>query len=187
MVATTRMSLDEFLALEETKPYLELVDGEVIPKMAPTRAHGRLVARLTAALESYLSETGEGEVHTEVRHVSRDEERVYLPDISVTLAGRLPADEGLGGPEELAPDFTIAVLSPDDQAGRVLERVEFYLRIGVRLIWLVDPERRTVTVYRPGEPLAVYRPPASLDATPVLRNFSLSLENLFDALRRPGH
>jgi Uma2 family endonuclease len=64
----------------------------------------------------------------------------------------------------------------------VLERIEFYLRVGVRLVWIVDPDRETVTVCRPAEAASVHRAPELLDAQPVLRDFRLDLGELFSVL-----
>ncbi len=173
--------MEEFLAMEETKPYLELIDGEVVEKAMPNRFHGKMVAALIFHLMSYLRRTHEGEVVTEVRHLQGGEQRIYLPDVSVTLRGRSPKAQGRG-PVEVSPDFAIEVLSPDDRTGRVLDRVQFYLRNGVQLVWLVDPELRVVFAYRPGVEVEEHRAPDVIDAQPVLKEFALDLAELFAAL-----
>lgn len=180
MVAATRVSLAQFLAMEETKPYLELIDGEVVPKAMPTDVHGFLVAKLISRLDRYLEESPEGRVGTEVRHLARGEERVYLPDVSVYLGRRPFVARGV---VEVPPDFAIEVLSPDDQAGRVLERAAFYMRTGTSLLWIVDADLETVTVYTPGASPKAVRSPAILDAQPLLRAFTLDLGTLFAAVK----
>ena len=47
-----------------------------------------------------------------------------------------------------APDLAVEVLSPDDRAGEVLEKVRDWLAAGTRSVWVVDPRTRTVTVHR---------------------------------------
>jgi Uma2 family endonuclease len=188
-VATkTRLTLDQFLALPETEPPSEFACGEVIPKMAPNLAHGVLVAELASLLREYLRLTAEGVVTTETRHANRGEQRTYLPDLEVITASRLPAgrDNWFRGPIEIPPDFAIEILSPDDSTGRVLDKVDFYLRTGVQLVWLVDPELETITVYRPGQQPFTERAPAALDATPVLRGFTLDLDPFFATLHPAG-
>ena len=112
------------------------------------------------------------------------EERVFLPDINLTLAGRLPKgpEAGQHGPVSVAPDFALEVVSPGDSVGRVLEKAEFYMRSGTRLLWLVDPDTETISVYRPGQAPTVHRAPTLLDAQPVLRDFSLDIGGLFATL-----
>ena len=167
--------------MEETKPYLELIDGEVVEKAMPTEAHGTLVLEIGSRLLQYLRRTKEGRAGTEVRHVQEDEQRVYLPDVSVILASRAGAIQRKG-PKPVHPDFAIEVLSPDDQAARVLDRVQFYLRSGVQLVWLVDPELRMVFSYRPGAEGQEHRAPEVIAAQPVLKEFSIDLEELFAVL-----
>jgi Uma2 family endonuclease len=181
----TRMTFDEFLALPETKPYREFVRGEVFEKPMPNSAHGVLVFELNRLLGNYLAEHREGRGSTEVRHADRGEDRVYLPDISVTQGLRLPP-RGSTAPVEKAPEFAIEVLSPDDRATRILDKADFYMRSGVKLLWLVDPENESVTVYRPGEQPVMRHAPATIDAQPVLSDFHHDIGRLFAVLADGG-
>jgi Uma2 family endonuclease len=181
MVTATRVSLEEFLVMEETKPYLELIDGEVVAKPMPGKKHSKLVFELRRQLGNYLMETHEAEGQTELRHLDRAEERVYLPDVSVTLRARLVGDEP-DGPETVHPDLAIEVLSPDDRASRVLERVDFYIRAGVSLAWVIDPDQRSIVAYRQDSHPARHVSPATIDAAPVLGGFELDLAAFFSAL-----
>ncbi|PWB48868.1 MAG: hypothetical protein C3F10_00280 [Dehalococcoidia bacterium] len=180
MTTPTSVSLEEFLALEATKPYPELIGGEVVPKAMPGPKHSATVVELVTELRLFLRDRPVARVDTELRHLQRDESRVYLPDVCVTLRERFPGGDG---PVESPPDFAIEVLSPDDRAGRVAERVDFYLRAGTRLVWIVDPELETVSVYRPGQAPEFHRPPAAIDAQPVLPGFTMDLARLFTAIR----
>ncbi|MGH2632513.1 MAG: Uma2 family endonuclease, partial [Tepidiformaceae bacterium] len=146
MVTKTRVSLAELLAMPECKPYLELIDGEVVQKSMPSYSHGTIVGELMIELGTYLRRTGEARAIPEMRHLHREDEWVFLPDISVTLHSRLttpPAD--LRGPIEILPDLAIEVLSPDDQPGRVSQKIAHYMGSGVRLLWVVDPEDERIT------------------------------------------
>jgi len=177
----TRMTLDEFLALPETKPYREFVRGEVFEKPMPSNDHSELVFELIGLLRDYLKSHPEGRGGTELRHADRDEDRVYLPDINVTQGPR-HGRRGSTAPIEQAPGFAIEVLSPDDRASRILDKTDFYMRSGVRLVWLVDPENESITVYRPGEQPVTHHAPATIDARPVLSEFELDLGALFAIL-----
>lgn len=179
----TRMTLDEFLALPQTKPYREFVRGEVFEKPMPNTDHSDLVFELIGLLRDYLKAHPEGRGGTELRHADREEDRVYLPDISVAHGGRT-SRRGSATPIERAPDFAIEVLSPDDRASRVLDKTDFYMRSGVQLLWLVDPDNQSITVYQPGEQPVTYRAPAMIDARPVLSEFELDLAVLFAVLDR---
>lgn len=181
MVTRTRVSIDEFLAMPETEPPSELIDGEAVQKPMPNDDHGDLAGWLIAELGIYLRKLGRGRVRTEVRHSDRREGWVYLPDVEVRLAPRT-SGRGSSRPSETPPDFAIEVLSPGDRPGRLLERVSFYMRTGVALLWVVDPADELVTVYRPGESPSTFQAPATITAAPVLPGFELELAALFAIL-----
>jgi Uma2 family endonuclease len=184
MATKTRVSLEEFLAMPETEPASELIDGEVIQKMAPSLYHGILTLELGGLLRSYLHESREGHVVSEVRHRDSAEQRVFVPDINVTLKGRLPKSRsvGLHGPIDVQPDFAIEVISPGDSVGQVMEKADFYMRAGTGLLWLVDPELESITAYRPGGAPTTHRAPGVIDAKPVLSSFEIDLAALFAVL-----
>lgn len=183
MVTKTRVSLSEYLALKECKPYLELIDGEVVQKSMPGLSHSTLVSELIMELGIYLRASGEARVETELRHIQRADEWVFMPDISVTLKSCIsgtPAESH--GLVEVLPDFAIEVLSPDDQPGRVSQRIAHYMGSGVRLLWVVDPEDERVTVWEPGKTPSDLAAPTVLSAAPVLPGFELDLAALFARL-----
>lgn len=131
MATKTRVSLEDFLALERCEPELELMDGEVIQKAMVGIEHSRVVARLIQFLMNYMDATGEVYIDTELRYLERNTGWVFLPDVSVTLRKRL---EGVSfeenSPVEVLPDFAIEVLSPDDRPGRVARKVTHYREAG---------------------------------------------------------
>lgn len=187
MVLKTRVSMDAFLAEPERDeaPYLELMDGEVYEKAMGGSKHAAIAAYLVAQLFNYLRRTGEGRVSTELRHVHRPLEWVFLPDVSVTLRSRQPEPPGArtNEPVDVLPDLAIEILSPDDRFGRVARKTSHYMEAGVPLLWVVDPEAENITVFRPGEAPVEATAPEKLSAAPVLESFELDLAELFASLR----
>lgn len=184
MTTPTRVSVEAFLALEETKPYLELIDGEVVPKSMPSAKHSATVFEIAGILRNYLRANPIAHGATELRHRDIRSDRVFLPDLSVTLNSRWQA--GGAGPVEVMPDFVIEVLSPDDRTSRVAERVDFYLRAGTSLVWVIDPELENVSVYRRGAQAEFRKGTGKLDAGTVLPGFELQLDELFRVVRENG-
>jgi len=130
----------------------ELIEGEAqAVSPAPSRLHQRVLTRLAAQIVSAL-EDGSCEAYVapfDVR-LPRGEEpddeidTVLQPDISVVCdPGKLDG-AGCRG----APDWVIEILSPATEARDRVHKRALYERHGVREVWLVDPEDRTVTVYR---------------------------------------
>lgn len=186
MVIKTRLTLDEFLALPETEPPSEFICGEVIQKPMPSPFHSPVVARACRLFDEELERTGEGFVMSDPRHADRDEDRAYLPDVAIVRASRMPRDHAtlFRGPLEFPPDIAIEVLSPDDRPSRVSNKVSFYLRSGTEIVWLIDPEERTLTEHRRGDLSRIYTATEEVSAAPVLANFRLDLARLFAVLPR---
>jgi Uma2 family endonuclease len=184
MVLATTMTLDEFLELPETEPPSEFVCGRIVPKPMPSWFHSRLAARLAALFEIYFMNHDEGFANVELRHTSRSEERAYLPDVSVTRWANAPKSLGdrRRGPIERVPDIAIEITSTDDRAGRIADKLAFYLRAGVPLVWIVDPDERTVSAYRPGAQVEMFGTGDTLTGSPVFPGFSLSIADLFGVL-----
>lgn len=183
-VLAPRMTLDEFLQLPETEPASEFICGEVIQKAMPSYNHGLLASILVFLFETYFRRNREGFVVVEVRHSEREESRAYLPDVGIVSIKNVPKDylTRSKGPIESPPDIAIEILSPDDRPGRVSEKLTFYMRAGVPLVWIIDPETRELHAHRPGLASTVHRAGEIIDAQPVLTDFQLSIDELFAVL-----
>jgi Uma2 family endonuclease len=82
------------------------------------------------------------------------------------------------GYAELAPDLLAEILSPDDAPAEVLAKVADWLAAGTRLVWVVDPQRSEVRVYRRDGSLSVLGENDSLEGEDVLPGFSCPLSNV---------
>jgi Uma2 family endonuclease len=139
-------------ALDERKPYVEVLDGERIPPVSPRRVHGQVVSGLIVQIGRWAE--GRGSAGTEVRYyfwLPSGRWSSLLPDVCYTSAERLPppdADEW--DRPRVAPDLAIEVLSPDDRPGRTRQKVDTYLAFGATAVLVVDPEVRRATIHRAG-------------------------------------
>ena len=179
MATKQRLTLEQFLALPETKPASELVDGEVIQKAMPTLAHMIIQRLLSFVFTLYLREHPGGEAGPELRCIfgPPGEERGRVPDFVYVSAARW---QGTRGDEPLrgAPDLAVEIVSPDDRPGRVAEKVAFYLLNGVRLVWIIDPADRTVTVLTPDGASHVLGEDDTLENADVLPGFSTVVRDI---------
>ena len=71
------------------------------------------------------------------------------------------------------------MLSPDDRRAAVRDKIREYVTAGVRLVWLVDPETRTVLVYRGSLRGTEYDEADTLDGGDVLPEFTCQVADLF--------
>lgn len=185
MTTSTALTLDEFLLLPETEPGSEFIDGEVVQKTMPTWDHGLIQRLLSFVFTLYLRAQPAGDAGSEIRCIfgPPGRARTYIPDYVFVIRERLQAG---GEPFRGAPDLAVEILSPDDRMPRVMRKLRFYLAHGVRLVWLLDPERRTVTVFHPSGAVAVLTDEDMLDGGDVLPGFSCAVREIMPPSEQVG-
>jgi Uma2 family endonuclease len=108
-----------------------------------------------------------------------DPGKVRRADTSFIAAGRLRDDTPPEGHILIAPDLAVEVVSPNDLAYEIDEKVEEFLSAGVRLVWVVNPVSRTVRVHRPERPGVTLRAGDELHGDDVLPGFRCRVQDLF--------
>jgi Uma2 family endonuclease len=103
--------------------------------------------------------------------LTSDPDTVRAPDLAFVRHERIP-DPVPRGYARFAPDLVVEVLSPDDRPGEVLEKVADWLKAGTRVVWVIDPERRTGRVYREDGTESLLSETDALDGEDVLPGFS---------------
>jgi Uma2 family endonuclease len=169
------MSVAQYLALPEEKPYLEYVDGVVTQKAMPTRKHSILTRLLNYYLTLYIDSHG-GNGGPELR-TKLAIGRFRLPDTAYWAPDK-PFEDGRNA---LPPTLAIEIRSPGEPMADQRAKCRMYREHGVDVCWLFDPEARTVERFEDdadGETM-----PDVLES-PYLPGFSLGLAQLWAALDR---
>ena len=188
--AGTRLSVDEFLDLDETddKPILELVDGELVIMPRPRSPHLFSQDRIFIHIDDYIEafEEPPADVWREMLTIlSRESEQVVIPDVLVALRGG--AGRMVRGYFEGAPDIVVEVLSTNQRHDLVTKR-RLYAEAGVPEYWIFNPPNDSVTLLelRDGEYVerAVLGPDDTL-TTPLLPGLAIPLGEIFHHRRRP--
>jgi Uma2 family endonuclease len=169
---------EELMALPDDGKY-ELVDGELIHVSPAGARHGDVVAELLARMRLFVKERRIGRVFDGQTGFRLPDGNLRSPDISFVATVRLPGGVPAGF-LHVAPDLAVEVLSPTDRAGDLAHKVGEYLAVGVRLLWVIDPEKGTAVVYRPGASPRTVRKDGALDGEDVVPGFSCTLAGLFD-------
>ena len=110
--------------------------------------------------------------------MGRDPDRVLSQDVAFISYARLPAVPARSF-MEVAPDFLVEVVSPNDRWDDVVAKAGVWIGHGCRAVWVVDPREKRVAVLRPGEPMALLEREGSADASPALPEFRLPLSEIF--------
>ncbi len=181
MAVRAGLTLDEFLRMEETKPASEYACGEAFQKPMPDVPHSAIQIFLGAVLYPFLTQTRIGRAFTELRCIfgAPGRERTYVPDLTYVARARLPSERHL----HAAPDLAIEILSPDQHVAHFLDKIQFYLLYGVRLVWVIDPATATVTAQVPGEEARILSTGDTLDGGDVLPGFSVAVDDIFSQMQ----
>ena len=178
----TLMNAEELARFDVPGKSTELVRGRVIVREPPGFYHGHVAARLLFVLGEhvYARDLGWLSAQDTGFKIESDPDTVRAPDVAFTSKHR-----GLEIPRRgyapFAPDLAAEILSPDDRPGEVLSKVGDWLDAGVRVVWVIDPERREARVYRADGTQSSVGEDGTLNGESVLPNFSCQLADLFES------
>jgi len=127
---TTAVSAEEYLATSYPDGDREYLDGQVVERNMGEFRHATIQSLIFAWLFNHYSQFW-SVVECRVR-ITRS--RYRIPDVCLGID--TPPESG---PILDPPFLVVEVLSPDDRAGDLQERVDDYLRAGVKYIWVVNP------------------------------------------------
>lgn len=171
-IATRPLTLKSFLALPETKPASDFINGNVIQKPMPQGEHSRLQSKLSAVINQFGEEHKVAYAFTELRCSFGNGS--IVPDIAVVRWENIPrtASGRVANRFFLPPDWAVEILSPEQSATVVLEKLLKCSEYGTEIGWLIDPKEETVLLVLSDRRVRLLRGEAVL---PVLPGIELSL------------
>jgi Uma2 family endonuclease len=178
VIAKSPATIDDLRQVPKDGQTYELVGGAIIVTPAGMR-HSGIAARITIVLGTFVLSHGGGEVYTEGVGIQLPNGNIRSPDVSFVRTEKLPGGRSPVDYGRLVPDLVVEVLSPADTRPDIAGKVAEYLACDVPVVWVVDPERRTVVVHRPLESPAERADDDILTAEPVLPGFSCRVSELF--------
>lgn len=143
--------------------------------------HGEIALNLGAIIRQHVKKNKLGRAYAAETGfiLERNPDTVRAPDVAFIAAYRA---EHARTPKfiPIPPDFCAEIVSPNDAAEAVIAMVQWWLDRGVKLVWVVDPQSKTVTSYLPGGDAHVYRDDDTPSLAPVLPDLAISMPELFD-------
>jgi Uma2 family endonuclease len=159
----------------------ELDHGRLLTMPPPGDVHGAVVGNIVAALYYLGQQRGHGKARSRVGVLlERNPDHLLGPDALFIANASLPTRCSPEGYLETIPDLVVEVRSKNDTGPAVQGKVDDYLRAGVRVVWVADPEARTVTAHRRGVAPQVFGENDTLTVEDVIPGFQLPIR---DALR----
>ena len=176
------ISLKEFLALPETKPAREYIDGIVYEKSMPQGEHSILQMRLGTAINNVSLPNKLAYAFPELRCTFSG--RSIVPDLAIFYYSRIPkTTEGkITNKFDICPDWIIEILSPEQSANQVIKKILFSLKNGAKLGWLIDPTDTSVIIFYPDQSPEILSQLDHLPALKGLESLQLTVKDIFDWL-----
>jgi Uma2 family endonuclease len=177
---TESMTIEEFERLPDDGWQLELVRGLVVREPPAGFDHSAIGVRITSLLDLFVRASNLGRVvGADAGFVlSVEPPTVRVPDAAFVRKERLGFDAERFAP--LAPDLAVEVISPSNTMSEIHGKVLDYLDAGTRLVWVVDPGRHTVTVYRSRDEIRLITGDGEINGGDVLPGFRISVSEIFE-------
>lgn len=165
---------------------LELVDGEVVEVAGAGALQSLIGTQLLRLLGRFVEEQDLGLLFPDgLGYVlRRNPDHLRIPDISFIAWDRVPDGEVTEWFWEGAPTLAVEIVSPNDRAVDLRERIYDYLNAGSAYVWVLWPRQRSVSVYMSNGGSRELGPDATLEAKDILPGFSVRVDDLFNVQRQ---
>ena len=179
-MAKELLTAEEFYVLPDLQDgtQQELVRGEIIAMPLPGGMHGATCSKTGRQIGRFVEENDCGTVTC--NHAGfiteRDPDSVRGPDIAFWSKKRLPVIPI--GYTEISPDMLVEVLSPCNTSKQIRTKLKEYFTKGVRLVWVIAPEDRTLTIYRTPDEGRLLHETAMVTGEDVLPGFECRVSDL---------
>jgi Uma2 family endonuclease len=182
-IATATLHTPEDLLKVTDRPMPDLVNGEFVERepmgQEAVAVASRIIIKLGTYAEANLPAIING-AHGSFQIFPDDPQKVRVPDVSFTRKDRLPNGHPAKGHGRIVPDLVVEVISPNDLAADLYEKINDYQAAGVPLIWVAHPETRTVTPITHSGGGPALRVGDTLRGGDVLPGFECPVASLFD-------
>lgn len=143
-------TVDDFLAIPQSRRFHELIGGQLVQRALPVWRHQRVASQLNRLLGVYDKPAAKGrrggwyiQPDVEIRFSARD---VYRPDLAGWLREQVPADLDVDSLCSLCPNWVCEIISPGHRREDTILKRTRYAQYGVQHYWIIDPQRRQLTV-----------------------------------------
>jgi Uma2 family endonuclease len=159
----------------------ELENGKLRITPPPGDVHGAVQLNIGSELQRQGVKQGFGKARVEVGVILwRNPDHVFAPDALFVASASLPLRLSPEGYLETIPDLVVEVRSKNETDKKVAAKVRDYLKAGVKVVWLADPQRKTVTAYRRGRRPRVFRESDTLTVDDVIPGSCAPVAGLFE-------
>lgn len=185
MTIATLMTTEEMMALPANGVYREIYEGELRerPKTRTSGRHSRSTTRVAYLVERHLESFPPPPLGTLFTgdagfRILRDPDTTVGIDLAYVSASRLAPDLVADTFIDIAPDWAVEIISKSDRQAEIDDKVEAFLKAGIKLIWLINPRLEWVMVIRGKSDVRTFTSGQEINADPVLPGFQCKVEEL---------
>lgn len=167
-------SINRFLMKHDRYEY---VKRELKKKRMPNAKHSGTAGRLFGEIYIYLKKNNIGRVFPKAHFQIGNDKRI--PDVAFVESAKILKT---GEPQKFwnfAPDLAIEIISPTDFYQDVFEKIDDYFAAEVKQVWLINPEKETLTIYFSRSETKILTKSDVLTCEEILPKFSLKLSEIF--------
>ena len=183
MTTTKPQSLTaaDLLRLDSEGVKGELIMGALDEKVSSGLEHGEIVANVLSPLHQFVKPRRLGRVFGSDTGIllERDPDTVREPDVAFISAERLPLGVRVQRYSEVVPDLVVEVVSPNDRPIPLFDKAQMWLRFGAQVVWIVNPETRTITALPQSGPARTFTEADTLDGGDALPGFTCPVRDIF--------
>ncbi len=176
------LTAEDLLRLDSEGIHGELIRGELYETMSAGRIHGKVAAIIISVLMAFVRPRRLGQVIGTDAGVllERSPDTVREPDVAFISAEKMSLDSEATGYFEGIPDLVVEVMSPNDSYRDMHDKARMWLSYGVPIVWVADPDARSVYEHRIGLPVLTLDEDDTLDGGDVLPGFTCVVRDMFD-------
>lgn len=179
-VEVKKLTRDEFYAIadlpENNEKILEFINGEIVEKMV-SHIPAVIAINIAAEIKVFVKPRDLGDVTGADGCYDMPNGDMLCPDVAFIAKARLTEVPRREAP--VPPDLAVEVKSPADTYLGTRDKARLYLAAGVRLVWLVFPEKQFIEVYAPGKDVDILSLNDTLTGGDVLPGFTLAVKDVF--------
>ena len=156
---------------------LELVDGKIIIMGPSDIVSSEIGAELVSLLRNWVKPRKLGRVFESSGGFILPNSNVTAPDVSFVTADRLKQSKRYFA--ELVPDLVVEIKSQSDRLKPLREKIQSFIELGAKVGILIDPDKRTVTIYTPTAEPVVLRDGDMISIPELLPGWEVAVAELW--------
>jgi Uma2 family endonuclease len=175
----TATERDLLEVLDHENRLCELVDGTLVEKPMDYE-ESEIAGTILFAVKSFVRPRKLGIVTGADGTIKLLAGLVRIPDVAFASWNCFPDRKRPKTPvPHIAPDLAVEVLSKSNTKLEMARKLDEYFKAGVKLVWLVDPKKKTVRVYTAVDQFVQLNEGQTLDGGEVLPGFSMPITEVF--------